>query len=944
MSRVNPLQELKRFGVSVWYDNISRRLLESGELKRLICADGISGLTSNPAIFANALAAAHDYDEAVRRLLATNADPAALFEALAVEDIRAAADLLKDVYVDTRGRDGFVSLELPPELAQNPAASHEQALRLHRLVDRPNVMIKIPGTAAALPAITETIADGIPVNVTLLFAQERYAKVIEAYLQGLELRAARGKDLAQAACVASFFVSRLDTAVDQTLESLKAAGGNAAKEASELLGKAAVANAKLAYQIYRREFSGERFARLKSRGARPQRLLWASTGTKNPNYKDTLYVTELIGPDTINTMPPATIDAFRDHGACRPSLESDLPAARAVWERLQALGVDLAKITRLLEDEGLLAFERSTASILETVAAKKISVLAKEDATEAGLSALRQARFSERLWAKDASLWKKDKEHQKIIRNSLGWLTLPDAMAAGLGPVRSFAAEVRRDGFTHALVLGMGGSSLSCEVLRRCFDRATGHPALEVLDSTNPGTVAAMAGRIRPDRTLFIVSSKSGSTIEPNCLLEYFFALVSRSAGAQAGRQFVAITDPGTSLEKLAVSRKFRKVFINPTDIGGRFSALSLFGLVPAAVMGVDCPRLLGTARDCARLCAATMETAENPGLRLGAAIGRHALQGRDKLTLSLTPALEPLGLWIEQLIAESTGKEGRGILPVHGEPLAAAESYGPDRIFVRIALRGQPEREVEERLGALERAGHPVIRFSLQDVYDLGAQFFLWEIATAAAGFLLGVNPFDQPDVQKAKDQTKRLLCGLDGGALPRETANLRAGGLAAYADSALIGGLGAHAGLDLPLRKVLAAHLGRLKPGDYCVIVAYAHADDDTRHTLESLQRNIRRMTTAPVTVEYGPRYLHSTGQLYKGGPSSGLFLELLTQDAASLPIPGEAFNFGVLHQAQARGDFATMLASGRRILRLDLGPATGDSLRALANASAEPSACPS
>ncbi|HBT60828.1 MAG TPA: transaldolase [Elusimicrobia bacterium] len=944
MSKSNPLKELARFGVSVWCDFISRELLESGKLKRLITDDGLTGLTSNPTIFEKALTSSQDYDEPLRRLAALHPAPQELFEALAVEDIRTAADQLRAVYDDTQGQDGYVSLELPPNLAQNARASHAEAVRLHRLVARPNVMIKIPATAAALPAITQTVADGVPVNVTLLFSRERYAQVVEAYLQGLELRAGRGKELASVASVASFFVSRVDTAADRQLMSIIQRGGEPGREAQTLLGQAAVVNAKLAYLIYKREFSSERFGLLKRKGARPQRLLWASTGTKNPNYKDTLYVTELIGPDTVNTMPLATIAAFRDHGSCRPSLEEDLPAAHRAWERLQALDLDLGAITRDLESEGLQAFEKSYDSVLETVSAKKSAIQATENEVEGGLRELRQARFAQRLWAKDPSLWKSEPAHQNIIRNSLGWLSAPDAMAASLGPVRSFVKEIRQEGFEHAVVLGMGGSSLSTEVFRGCFGRAPGYPALEALDSTNPAAVAALEKKTRLDRTLFIVSSKSGSTIEPNCLMGYFFDKVSRRAGDKAGRQFAAITDPGTSMEKAAISRGFRKVFLNPADIGGRFSALSLFGLVPAALMGIDVEKLLDRARACARACSACADTSENPALRLGAALGRGARQGRDKMTLSLSPAIEPMGLWIEQLIAESTGKEGRGILPVHGEPLGAPESYGTDRFFVRLALREQPEPAVEEKLSALERAGHPVRHISLQDPYDLAAQFFLWEAATAAAGFLLGVNPFDQPDVQSAKDQTKKLLSSLERGALPKETADLRAGGLAAFADRELISALGANRGLDLPLRQVLAAHLGRLKPGDYCAILAYVHQDEGQHLILETLQRSLRRLTRAAVVVQYGPRYLHSTGQLYKGGPANGVFLELVQPDAAALPVPGEAFTFGTLHRAQARGDFAALAAGNRRLLRLDLGSAAEESLRAVANAAEELSTCPS
>ncbi|MFA6002727.1 MAG: bifunctional transaldolase/phosoglucose isomerase [Elusimicrobiota bacterium] len=750
------------------------------------------------------------------------------------------------------------------------------------------------------------------------------------------------KSLSAVASVASFFVSRVDTAVDRQLDGIISRGGEAGTEAAGLRGLAAIANSKLAYQIFKKTFAGERFAALKSKGAQPQRLLWASTGAKDPAYPDTRYVAELIGADTVNTMPPATMDAFRDHGACRPSLEEDVAGARRTLERLGSLGLDLDAVTARLEEDGLRAFEKSYAAILQTVADKKTAVRAQEDEVGAGLSELRRARFVERLWNKDASLWKQEAAHQKIIRNSLGWLNLPDAMAISLGQIRSFAAEIRGERFEHAVVLGMGGSSLSVEVFRRCFEPAPGYPVLEVLDSTNPAALAALEARLRLDRTLFIISSKSGSTIEPNCLLEYFFDKVARKSGAKAGRQFVAITDPGTSMEKLARSRGFRKVFTNPSDVGGRFSALSLFGLVPAGIMGLDLEKLLNAARACARACSTATETAENPGLRLGAALGRRARHGRDKMTLSLSPALEPLGLWIEQLIAESTGKEGRGILPVHGEALGAPEQYAPDRIFVRIALREQPEKDVESRLAALEDAGHPVVRLHLADRYELSAQMFLWEVATAAAGFLLGVDPFDQPDVQSAKDQTKKLLAVLDKGALPKETADMRAGGLAAFADAGLLSALGADKGQDLPLAKVLAAHIARLQPGDYVAALVYAHPEEGVRLQMETLQRDLRRLTTAPVVVQYGPRYLHSTGQLYKGGADNGVFLTLVQPDAAILPVPGQEFTFGTLHRSQARGDFAALREGGRRILRLDLGAAAEQSLRALVNAVEEIALC--
>lgn len=544
-----------------------------------------------------------------------------------------------------------------------------------------------------------------------------------------------------------------------------------------------------------------------------------------------------------------------------------------------------------------------------------------------GLKELQDARFTARLKEKDASLWKSEKEHQKIIKNSLGWLTLPDAMAAGLGQVRSFVSEIKKEKFERVVILGMGGSSLACEVFRTCFAAQPGYPLLEILDSTNPGAISDLSDRLDLKRTLFVAASKSGSTIEPNCLLSYFYEKASQAeASGKAGNHFIAITDPGTSMEKLARKLAFRKIFINPPDIGGRYSALSLFGLVPAGLMGVDLERLLEKARACAR--------EEEAAANLGASWGFPARLGRDKLTLSLSPGLASFGLWIEQLVAESTGKEGRGVLPVV-ESIGESDHYGSDRIFVRMTLKGEQQPEIEKRLSALEKSGHPVLRLELKDPYDLGRQFFLWEAATAAAGFLLGVNPFDQPNVQQAKDQTKTLLSQLHKGALPSESPDFRAGGLPAFADPQLRATLKASPSSHLPLKDALAAHLERLQPGDYCVLLAYMNSNPENRRRLEEIRGHIRKTTTAPVSIAWGPRYLHSTGQLYKGGSPKGLFLEITEPDAAALPIPNEKFSFATLHRAQARGDFSAMLEAGRRILRLDLGPTGSDSLQALLNA---------
>jgi transaldolase/glucose-6-phosphate isomerase len=932
MTRMNPLKDLHRFGVSVWYDNVSRSLIASGELKRLIDEDGVRGLTSNPTIFEKAIGGSSDYDASIRRHARPGQTPIDLFEILAVEDIQAACDVFAPLFAESKGGDGFVSLEVAPSFARDAAGTVAEAKRLKALVNRPNLLVKVPGTAEGVRAFEELTAEGVSVNVTLLFAVERYAEIAEAYVKGLERRAAAGKDLSRVASVASFFVSRVDSAIDAVLAKRPEAG------AKELLGKAAIANAKLAYQHYKKLFGSPRFAALAAKGAKTQRLLWASTGTKNPAYPDVLYVEELIGLDTVNTMPPATVDAYRDHGAGRFSLEEHVEEARAQWAALPANGVNVPAIMAQLEDEGLKSFAKSFETLMGKLTAKRALLETENAPADAGLAELEGKRFSERLWAKDASVWKEDAGHQKLIKHALGWLTAPETSALAFGAVRALADEAAKEGIKHVVILGMGGSSLCVETIRRCLPVAAGRPRLHVLDCTHPDAVLAVQKELDLDKTLFIVASKSGSTIEPNCFFDYFWGLVSARAGAKAGRQFVAVTDPGTSMEKLSRERGFRKTFLNPSDVGGRFSALTLFGLVPAALAGADAAGLLDRARAAAKACSPQTPTRDNPGLRLGAALGRNARDGRDKLTLSLDPRLEAFGLWIEQLIAESTGKEGKGIFPVVGETLGAPSAYGRDRLFVRVSLKGHADRDAEAKLSALEAAGHPVVRLELADELDLGAQFFIWEVATAAAGFFLGVDPFDQPNVQAAKDKTNELLSGLTGGLLPAEKADFRAGGMAAFADAGLKTALKSDGGQDRPLREVLDAHLARVQPGDYVCILAFLHETDATRRLLDDARRLARARTTAPVTVSWGPRYLHSTGQLYKGGSGKGVFLFLSDSAKTPAPIPSKPFNFGTLCRAQVRGDAAATLAAGRRVLRLELGDTPDESLRALSNALAD------
>ncbi|HEX9629539.1 MAG TPA: bifunctional transaldolase/phosoglucose isomerase [Pyrinomonadaceae bacterium] len=541
------------------------------------------------------------------------------------------------------------------------------------------------------------------------------------------------------------------------------------------------------------------------------------------------------------------------------------------------------------------------------------------DAMRDALADAEETDVVERIWNKDASLWKSEPAQQKIINNALGWLTVPRQMLAGAEELKTFADSVRASQqFRHVMVCGMGGSSLCPEVLRQTFGRQDDFPELLVLDSTDPDTINNFAKQIDVQHCLFIVASKSGTTTEPIVFHKFWYDRVGQTGGkveARAGDSFVAITDPGTQMVKAAQADHFRKIFLNQPDIGGRYSALSYFGMVPAALMGLNVAELLKRAVAASESCDATVPIDENPGALLGATMAECALAGRDKLTIVTDEKLASLGLWIEQLIAESTGKEGKGIIPIAGEPLAGPASYGDDRLFVSISVQGAAENP---QLKALEAAGHPVVYRQLNGVYDLGAEFFIWEMATAFAGWRLGINPFDQPNVQESKDATKALLEKFKSeGKLPEQAASASDGQLTIYAG----GEAGARSSAG-SVEEVLLAYCATIKPGDYVALLAYLEETPEHSAALQGIRASVRDATKAATTMGYGPRFLHSTGQLHKGGPDSGVFIQITAPDKVDFPIPGEPYTFSILKDAQALGDFQSLLVHGRRALRVDLG----------------------
>ena len=919
---MNALRALLEHGQSPWYGSIRRALLATGDLGRMVEEDGLRGTTSNLSILAKAISGSTDYDEALAEMRSRGpVDAAAAYEELAVADIRAAADVLLPVYDSTDGADGFVSLEVPPPLAHDTERTVAEVERLWKRIDRPNAMIKIPATSEGLAAIRAAIGRGINVNATLLFARSHWEEVGTAYLAGLEDLATADGDLARVASVASFYVSRIDTAVDAELD----ARGD--EEARRLRGRAAIASAKLTYARWRELFGEERFRALAAQGARPQRLLWASTGTKDPAYSVTVYVEALIGPETVATFAPRTWDAFRDHGAVESTLERDLDEARDVIDALPEAGVDLDAVTEQLLDEGLEKLAEPFDELLVEIAGKcgpepaapagRVQLELGEElgaTVDAVLEDWQEGRKVRRLWSHDASLWTGADEAVW-----LGWLGIAEDQIEHADRLEAIARDAREAGFTHALLLGMGGSSLAPEMLARIFGPIDGAPELEVLDSTDPAQVRATEERVPLHSTLFIVSSKSGSTLEPDILERHFAARLEEAVGAEeAPRHFIAVTDPGSDLEERARDRGFRQIAHGVPSIGGRYSALSNFGVLPAAVMGVDVRALLDRAAEMAHACAPEVPARDNPGVVLGAVLGVAATRGHDKVTLVVAPPIADLGSWLEQLLAESTGKQGRGLVPVAREPVGPPEVYGEDRLFVQIRLEPTPDHEQDAAVDALVAAGHPVVRLTLRDLHDLGGEIFRWELATAVAGSIIGINPFDQPDVEATKQATLELTSEYERtGTFPTEEPLISEDGLALFADARNRAGLADKESLEEALR----THLARAGTGDYIALLAYIPRTPEHEAALADMRRSIRDRFRVATVDGFGPRFLHSTGQAYKGGPNSGVFLQITCEHAEDLEVPGTGYTFGVVEDAQARGDLAVLEDRGRRTARVHL-----------------------
>jgi len=861
----NPLKALHEAGQSIWLDNIRRALLETGTLARYIAGLWVTGLTSNPTIFEHAIAGSADYDDAIARRLDRRRSTEDLFFEIALEDITAAAELFRPVYEATAGADGFVSLEVSPTLADDAEGTIAEAKRLHAAAARPNVLIKVPGTKAGAVAIEELIYAGIPINVTLLFSREHYLAAAEAYLKGLERRVEKGAS-PDVASVASLFVSRWDAAT-------------AAKLPDHLRNRLGIAVAQRTFKAYRELLATERWQRLAGAGARPQRVLWASTSAKDPTLPDTYYVTALAAKDTVDTMPEATLLAFGHHGSVGALLSPDTSDAEAVIAEIAQAGVDVDALAEELQIKGRDSFDDSFAKLLQSIETKAASLREARDreaeflgpvaaAADAAQAALSGRGATRRIWSLDYTLWGSDPTE---ISNRIGWLVSPHQMEEQVADLEAFTRELKDDGFTHVLWSGMGGSSLFPQVLRQAFGVGAGGLDLRVLDTSDPGTVHRYAEELPADKTLFLFASKSGGTLEPRSHLAFFWDRIGRP------EQFAVVTDPGTELDHLATEKGFRRVFRANPDLGGRYSALSHFGIVAGALLGVDIGELLRRAGAVVAAVAACVPPAGNPGLRFGAVLGAAAKGGRDKCTLVMPAEIAAFGMWLEQLIAESTGKHGVGILPIAGEDLGPPEVYGKDRIFVSLGRA--------DGLDALAAVGQPVVQLDYVDRMSIGSEVVRWEYAIAMAGAVLGINPFNQPNVEAAKQAAAKVL--EDG--MP-----------------------------NIPMESTEAI-LATVKPGDYIAIQAFIDTESPDIVALQRSRMALRDQYRVATTIGIGPRYLHSTGQLHKGGAASGVFLQIVGDDPVDVAIPGRQFGFSQLKQAQAAGDYLALKDKGRRVARV-------------------------
>jgi len=910
---MNKSEALNKLGQSLWYDNIDRGLIESGWLKAQVGAGVFYGLTSNPSIFKKAISESHTYTTDIQAMSFAGYDEKQIYERLAIADIKKAADILLPIYEESGKTDGYVSLEVDPDLAHDHEKTVSEAKRLWGLVNKKNLMIKVPATRAGIFAIRDLIAAGLNINVTLIFSIERYLEVINAYYEGLEQRISEKQPISDIHSVASFFVSRLDVMFEDKIKQADSAG----TKATDLIGKLGIINALAAYEAFVSSIEGERFGNIREAGGNVQRPLWASTGTKNPDFSDVLYVDSLVLPDTVNTAPPKTIEAYMDHG--RTQIVDYANAKETLGEaigNLEDVGINFPEMMEELEAEGVEKFQKAQNGLLAAVKEKSASFSRRlgdlKGDTIRMLEKMGAADFRERFFAPDATLFTSRKEEEAEVLNRLGWIDAPRTSRDLIDSGIALRDAVLSDGYTDAVVLGMGGSSLAPEVFSKVFganEKAEGLN-LSILDSTDPIQIQAKLDSLNLKRTLFIVSSKSGSTAEMKTTFAFFWSAFEKKGIENIGSHFIAITDPNSALEKTGRENDFRTVINADPSVGGRFSSLIAFGLIPAILAGIDGEKLLENAELMREKCDEADRVKENPGFVLGAILAAGHEQGLDKVTIVADAKYSSVGSWLEQLIAESSGKDGKGLIPIDNEPRPANGKYSPDRVFYYISSGGSHDEEMEK----LVENRVPVITSSLPDAYALAGEMYKWEMAISCACALMGVNPFNQPNVQSSKTITNDVIAAY------KTDPNLDHGNVLFETESVQITGM-LHPASEYKNIGDLIKDFLSVNEGDFIGINAFLPRLQPYEEKLQQLRSYLLDTYGVPVSLGFGPRFLHSTGQLIKGGKNNGYFIILSQAPDTDLEIPGEEMNFSVLHLAQALGDMRALQEKDRPVIHIRL-----------------------
>ena len=922
--------QLYNIGQAIWLDNIDRNLILDGWLKRQIAIRNIWGLTSNPSIFKKAISESPVYLPAIQSMSWIGYSVKEIYEEMAVRDIQDAADLLYPVYLETGGRDGYVSIEVDPDLAYKTEETIAEAERLWKTVDRKNIFIKIPATNAGIFAIEETISNGINVNITLIFSIAQYKKVIDAYYKGLKKRIENKKSISDVHSVASFFISRIDVKVDEKLQVLAEKNREDKEKIRFIIGKAGIANALKAYQYFLESINSERFQKLSEMGANLQRPLWASTSTKNPDFSDVLYVESLVLPHTVNTLPNKTLDAFFDHGQPQEiDFGKEIGQADEVLSELEKSNIDLLKITEDLEEEGISAFSKSQEELLEIIDKHRTRFRSESQPIQREFSKifsqLKEEGFLLKLCTKNPSLWADDHRTQKEIRNRLDWLKAPSDGTSIIIRAEKLLEDLITENYTHAVILGMGGSSLAPEVYSEIIENLGNEKEsslkVSILDSSNPVQIMEKNRDISLEKTVFIVSSKSGTTTETLSLFSYFWKKILDSGIKNPGKHFIALTDPDTPLEKIALKKKFREIISANPNVGGRYSALIQFGLVSAILSGFTGYRLMQAAEEFELKCNVEKVLEWNPGFTLGIILGSAYQTGRDKLTIITDEKLNSFGAWIEQLVAESSGKNGRGILPIVHEPIIDASEYTHDRLFVFI----KASNKNMDLIDSIEQAGQPFVTQKIIDTCEIGKLFYIWETAVATACSIIGVNAFDQPNVQLSKDITKQKILDFK----KKEEKILDFGSPVFNNDKMSIYTSGENLETKNKPGELLKEFLSKSDPSDFIAINAFVTRNDAAEKKLRAFRKELLSSTGMATTLGFGPRFLHSTGQLHKGGKNNGHFIVITIEHVVDLDIPKEGMTFGTLQNAQALGDIQALKNQDRRVLHIHLKKGTLDDL---------------